>query len=76
MCVCVCVFKASRGVGGGSSRGAVEMKVAGLMKASVSSPRSDQPAVRDQAAQAANYSNYDSLLAEINLIKRRLSRAR
>lgn len=26
----------------------------------------------DQAAQAANYSNYDSLLAEINLIKRRL----
>lgn len=30
----------------------------------------------DQAAQAANYSNYDSLLAEINLIKRRLSRAR
>lgn len=31
--------------------------------------------VRDQAAQAANYSNYDSLLAEINFIKRRLSRA-
>lgn len=54
----------------------VQMKVAGLMKASVSSPHSDQPPGRDQAAQAANYSNYDSLLPEINLIKRRLSRAR
>ncbi len=51
-------------------------QVEGLMKASVSSPHSDQPPVWDQAAQAANYSNYDSLLAEINLIKRRLSRAR
>lgn len=28
-----------------------------------------------RSAQAANYSNYDSLPAEINLIKRRLSRA-
>lgn len=37
---------------------------------------SDQPPLRHQAAQAANYSNYDSLLAEINLIKRRLTRAR
>lgn len=36
---------------------------------------SDQLLASDQAAQAANYSNYDSLLPEINLIKRRLSRA-
>lgn len=46
------------------------------VKVSAPSPLSDQPPVRDQAAQAANYSNYDSLLPEINLIKRRLSRAR
>lgn len=44
-----------------------------LMKALVSLAHSDQPPVRDQTAQAANYSNYDSLRAEINLIKRRLS---
>lgn len=40
------------------------------MKASTSSPHSNWPPVRDQTAQAANYSNYDSLLAGINSIKR------
>lgn len=47
----------------------------GVMKASTSSPHSNWPPVRDQTAQAANYSNYDSLLAGINSIKRRLNRA-
>lgn len=56
-------------------QGAEDVQGVCLMKASVSAAHSDQPPVRDRAAQAANYSNYDSLQAEINLIKRRLSRA-
>lgn len=47
----------------------------GALKASTSSPHSNWLPVRDQTAQAVNYSNYDSLLAGINSIKRRLNRA-